>query len=90
MGRSGYVHLLPGKAMPTVIIYWSPGRSDDQKAHVVHEITETLVSQGGARREDVLIIFQNIERGDSGRAGHILGAAVLNPATSSRTPDPSS
>lgn len=60
--------------MPTVILYWSPGRTEAQKQAVVEGITDTLVEQGGARREDVLIIFQNIEPGDSGRGG-VMGAA---------------
>ncbi len=55
--------------MPTVIVYWSPGRSAAQKQAVVEGITETLISQGSARREDVLVIFQNIEAGDYGRGG---------------------
>ena len=62
--------------MPTVIVYWSPGRTPTQKATVVENITNTLVNDGGARQEDVLIIFQNIEAGDAGRAGHVLGAPV--------------
>jgi 4-oxalocrotonate tautomerase family enzyme len=64
--------------MPTVIIYWSPGRSDKQKKAVIEHITETLVEDGGARREDVLVIFQNIEAGDFGRAGVVGAAARLN------------
>jgi 4-oxalocrotonate tautomerase family enzyme len=55
--------------MPTVIIYWSPGRSQSQKKAVIENITEILVQEGGARREDVLVIFQNIEPGDFGHAG---------------------
>ena len=58
--------------MPTVLIYWAPGRTEKQKADVVHEITEALVNHAGARREDVLIIFQTIEPGDSARAGQLL------------------
>lgn len=61
--------------MPTVLIYWSPGRTPEQKTNVIQGITEVLVEKGGARREDVLIIFQNIEAGDAGRAGKVLGAA---------------
>jgi 4-oxalocrotonate tautomerase family enzyme len=64
--------------MPTVIIYWSPGRSEKQKKVVIENITETLVEYGGARREDVLVIFQNIEAGDFGRAGVVGAAARLN------------
>lgn len=59
--------------MPTVIIYWSPGRSTQQKADVIRDVTETLVSKANARREDVLIIFQDIQPGDSGRGGQMLG-----------------
>jgi len=58
--------------MPTVIVYWSPGRTPQQKQRVVEEMTRTLVEQGGARAEDVLIVFQNIEAGDSGRGGKII------------------
>ena len=61
--------------MPTVIVYWSPGRTDEQKANVIHEVTQTLVEKGGARREDVLIIFQEIQAGDAGRGGRVIGAA---------------
>ena len=60
--------------MPTVIIYWSPGRTSEQKAAVVHEVTEALVRAGNARREDVLIIFQEIQPGDSARGGVITAA----------------
>jgi 4-oxalocrotonate tautomerase family enzyme len=61
--------------MPTVIIYWSPGRTEEQKADVVHEVTETLVGKGSARREDVLIIFQEIKAGDAGRGGRVIGSS---------------
>src|SRR5260370_38585803 len=54
--------------MPTVIVYWSPGRTPNQKVTVIENITNTLVNDGGARKEDVLILFQNIESGDAGRA----------------------
>ena len=64
--------------MPTVIIYWSPGRTEQQKADVIHDITETLVEKGGAQREHVLIIFQEIKPGDAGRGGRVLGAAPTN------------
>jgi 4-oxalocrotonate tautomerase family enzyme len=55
--------------MPTVMIYWSPGRNAQQKERVIEEITEVLVEHGSARREDVLIIFQDIQPGDFGRGG---------------------
>jgi 4-oxalocrotonate tautomerase family enzyme len=55
--------------MPTILIYWSPGRTHEQKAAVVRDITEVMVTQGGAHREDVLVIFQDIQPGDFGRGG---------------------
>jgi 4-oxalocrotonate tautomerase family enzyme len=60
--------------MPTVIIYWSPGRSDNQKQAVAEKITDALVDEGNANRNDVLIIFQNIEAGDAARGGIISGS----------------
>jgi 4-oxalocrotonate tautomerase family enzyme len=60
--------------MPTVLIYWAPGRNARQKENLVRKITDALVEDGNARREDILIIFQNIEPGDAGRAG-----VMLNP-----------
>jgi 4-oxalocrotonate tautomerase family enzyme len=63
--------------MPTVLIYWTPGRSAEQKRKVIEGITDTLVEEGSARREDVLVIFQDIQPGDAGRAGQVLGAVPV-------------
>jgi len=73
--------------MPTVIIYWSPGRTPSQKSRVIQAITETLVTQGGARREDVLILFQNIEAGDMGRGGQVLAPPPALRAGLTEPPD---
>ena len=61
--------------MPTVLIYWSPGRNPQQKQRVIEEITDTLVEHGNARKEDVLVIFQDIQPGDAGRGGKVIGSA---------------
>ncbi len=58
--------------MPTVLIYWSPGRSQQQKTKVIEEITDVLVEHGSARKEDVLVIFQDIQPGDAGRGGKLI------------------
>jgi len=55
--------------MPTVIVYWSPTRTLDQKAAVARAMTEALVEEAHARRGDVLIIFQDIQPGDAARGG---------------------
>jgi 4-oxalocrotonate tautomerase family enzyme len=73
--------------MPTVIVYWSPGRTSEQKKQVIEGITEALVEHGGARREDVLVIFQNIEAGDSGRGGVVLQPPAMQPNSDGHAPD---
>ncbi len=60
--------------MPTVIVYWSPGRTEEQKRRVAKRMAQALVEDGAARPEDVLVIFQHIEAGNSAR-----GRDLLNP-----------
>jgi len=57
-----------------LLVAW---RTQEQKTRCIEEITHILVEHGSARREDVLIIFQNIEAGDAGRAGKVIGAPQL-------------
>jgi len=56
--------------MPTVIVYWSPTRTAEEKEAVAKEFIDTLVDKGNANRDDVLIVFQNIEDGDAFRAAN--------------------
>ncbi len=60
--------------MPTVIVYWSPGRTEEQNQRVARRIAQALVDDGGARPEDVLVIFQHIEAGNSARGRDLLGS----------------
>jgi len=53
--------------MPTIIVYWSPSRSPQEKQAVANGFIETLVDKGKANRDDILIVFQNIEDGDAFR-----------------------
>lgn len=53
--------------MPTIIVYWSPSRSSQEKQAVANGFIETLVDKGKANRDDILIVFQNIEDGDAFR-----------------------
>jgi len=62
--------------MPTVLVYWSPGRSAEQKERVSEKIAAALIEEGSARPEDILVIFQNIEAGDAHRPGKRLGAVA--------------
>jgi len=73
--------------MPTVIVYWSPGRAPAQKKKVIEEMTEVLVEHGSARREDVLIIFQDIQPGDAGRGGKLIQGPLENSNNNQQPPD---
>jgi len=53
--------------MPTILVYWSVGRSQEQKAGVIDGIVNVMVEQGGAKREDVVVIMQDVEPGNMGR-----------------------
>jgi phenylpyruvate tautomerase PptA (4-oxalocrotonate tautomerase family) len=50
------------------------GSDGPPKKKVIEQVTEALVSEGGARREDVLVIFQDILPGDFGRGGQVANA----------------
>lgn len=74
--------------MPTVIVYWSPGRTEEQNQRVARRIAQALVDDGGARPEDVLVIFQHIEAGNSARGRDLLspgGTSDAQPASEKGT-----
>jgi 4-oxalocrotonate tautomerase family enzyme len=53
--------------MPTILVYWSEGRTPEQKAGVIDGIIDVMVERGGARPEDVVVILQDMEKGSMGR-----------------------
>lgn len=57
--------------MPTVFVYWYPGRDSEQKQKVAQRITDALVEDGNAKRESVLIIFEDITPDNTARAGRL-------------------
>ena len=57
--------------MPTVFVYWYAGRDSDQKQKIASRITDALVEDGHAKRESILIIFQEITPDNTARAGHL-------------------
>ena len=69
--------------MPTVIIHWAPGRTQEQKQRIFERITETLVEDGGAAPEAVTIILQDIAPGDAARAGKVIAPPKLNKSDTS-------
>ena len=67
--------------MPTVIVYWARGRDTKQKQYLARRITDAFVEEAGANRDNVLIIFQNIEPGDAVR-----GSQLDQPQNEQQTP----
>ncbi|MBI1280673.1 MAG: hypothetical protein GC179_21295 [Anaerolineaceae bacterium] len=57
--------------MPTVFVYWYPGRDSAQKQKIAERITDALVEDGNAKRESVLIIFEDITPDNTARAGRL-------------------
>ena len=57
--------------MPRITIQAIEGRSLDQKRELVHRITEVVVEVFGARPEGVDILFQDVSREDTAKAGQL-------------------
>lgn len=72
--------------MPTIIVYWYPGRNSEQKQKISQRITDALVEDGNAKRESILIIFQETTPDNTARAGQLqsllppVDSAPNNPA----------
>jgi 4-oxalocrotonate tautomerase len=57
--------------MPTVFVYWYPGRDSEQKQKIAQRMTDALVEDGHAKRESILIIFEEITPDNTARAGYL-------------------
>ncbi len=57
--------------MPTVFVHWYPGRTTEQKQKIARRITDALVEDGHAKRESILIIFQEMTPDNVARAGRL-------------------
>jgi len=58
-------------AMPTVLVYWYPGRDSEQKQKIAQRITDALIEDGNAKRESILIIFQETTPDNTARGGQL-------------------
>ncbi len=73
--------------MPTVFVYWYPGRDSEQKQKVAERITDALVEDGNAKRESILIIFEDITPDNTARAGRLQSLpAPIPPDTNDSVP----
>ena len=57
--------------MPTVFVHWYPGRTTEQKQKIAQRMTDALVEDGHAKRESILIIFQEMTPDNVARAGRL-------------------
>jgi 4-oxalocrotonate tautomerase len=58
--------------MPIVQITMLQGRSADQKRKLATRITDALVEEAGARREAIVIAFQEISKESYASGGELL------------------
>jgi 4-oxalocrotonate tautomerase len=59
--------------MPLVQITMLEGRTTDQKRKIAQRITDTMVEEGGARREAVVVAFHEVSK-ESYASGGVLMA----------------
>ena len=59
--------------MPLVQVTMLEGRTTDQKRKIAQRITDTMVEEGGARREAIIIAFLEVSK-ESYASGGVLMA----------------
>jgi 4-oxalocrotonate tautomerase len=57
--------------MPTIIVEWAEGRTNEQKAQLVKEITEVVSRVSKAPPEAVNVIIHDNPPANTGRAGKL-------------------
>jgi 4-oxalocrotonate tautomerase len=55
--------------MPYIQITWVAGRNPDQKRRIAEQITETLIREGNARKENIQVTFVDLPPTDYAEAG---------------------
>ena len=71
--------------MPYINLQMTPGATREQKARIVKEFTQTLVSVLGKNPENTHIVIQEVAREDWGHAGEL----VSDKGLADKTPVPS-
>jgi len=66
------MHIQGGKKLPIIQIDWIEGRTREQKAQVVEEITETIVRVAKTVPEKVTIIINDHPRDNIAKSGRLL------------------
>ena len=58
-----------GGSMPHVQITWVEGRTAEQKRKIVERVTQALVEEGRAKRENIHVAFLDVPPTDYAEAG---------------------
>ncbi len=55
--------------MPHVQITWVEGRTPEQKRKIAEKVTQTLIEEGRAKRENIHVTFHDVPATDYAEAG---------------------
>lgn len=55
--------------MPHVQITWVEGRTPEQKRKIAEKVTQTLIEEGRAKRENIHVAFHDVPATDYAEAG---------------------
>jgi 4-oxalocrotonate tautomerase len=55
--------------VPYIQITWVAGRNADQKRRIAEQITETLIKEGNAKKENIQVTFVDLPPTDYAEAG---------------------
>jgi 4-oxalocrotonate tautomerase len=55
--------------MPYIQITWVAGRNPDQKRRIAEQITDTLIKEGNAKKENIQVTFVDLPPTDYAEAG---------------------
>jgi 4-oxalocrotonate tautomerase len=55
--------------MPYIQITWVAGRNADQKRRIAEQITDTLIKEGNAKKENIQVTFVDLPPTDYAEAG---------------------
>jgi len=64
--------------MPFIEVSWLAGRTLEQKAELVRRFTDAIVEVGPCRREDVEVLFHDVEHGDWWQNEQAVGRAPVD------------
>ncbi len=65
--------------MPHVQISWVAGRSAEQKRKIAERVTQVLVEEGKAKRENIHVTFHDLPATDYAEAGVTVAEQMRKP-----------